>query len=172
MLSQTADHLFWMARYTERAENTARMLTLEAPARRRLPFAQRIMLKMKGVVASQARKQVAKRAKREHYPVPYAILEIWQKYGGNALAVPAQDPASIERLITHPTGKNLVRIFFLQERLKGLGKGEFKPRHVHVVGAGDDVVGASRLHGDDVRGLETEGQANDSAPHKAMPCIA
>lgn len=26
MLSRTADHLFWMARYTERAENTARML--------------------------------------------------------------------------------------------------------------------------------------------------
>ena len=26
MLSQTADHLFWMSRYTERAENTARML--------------------------------------------------------------------------------------------------------------------------------------------------
>jgi uncharacterized alpha-E superfamily protein len=26
MLSSTADHLFWMARYTERAENTARML--------------------------------------------------------------------------------------------------------------------------------------------------
>jgi len=28
MLSRTADHLFWMARYTERAENTARMLDL------------------------------------------------------------------------------------------------------------------------------------------------
>lgn len=26
MLSRTADHLYWMARYTERAENTARML--------------------------------------------------------------------------------------------------------------------------------------------------
>lgn len=26
MLSRTADHLFWLARYTERAENTARML--------------------------------------------------------------------------------------------------------------------------------------------------
>jgi uncharacterized alpha-E superfamily protein len=26
MLSRTADHLFWMARYMERAENTARML--------------------------------------------------------------------------------------------------------------------------------------------------
>lgn len=28
MLSSTADHLFWMARYTERAENTARMLDI------------------------------------------------------------------------------------------------------------------------------------------------
>jgi uncharacterized alpha-E superfamily protein len=30
MLSRTADHLFWMARYTERAENTARMLDVHA----------------------------------------------------------------------------------------------------------------------------------------------
>jgi uncharacterized alpha-E superfamily protein len=28
MLSSTADHLFWMSRYTERAENTARMLDI------------------------------------------------------------------------------------------------------------------------------------------------
>jgi uncharacterized alpha-E superfamily protein len=28
MLSRTADHLFWMSRYTERAENTARMLDI------------------------------------------------------------------------------------------------------------------------------------------------
>ena len=28
MLSRTADHLFWMSRYTERAENTARMLVV------------------------------------------------------------------------------------------------------------------------------------------------
>ena len=26
MLSRTADHLYWMSRYTERAENLARML--------------------------------------------------------------------------------------------------------------------------------------------------
>jgi len=29
MLSRTADHLFWMARYMERAENTARMLDID-----------------------------------------------------------------------------------------------------------------------------------------------
>jgi 3-hydroxyacyl-CoA dehydrogenase/enoyl-CoA hydratase/3-hydroxybutyryl-CoA epimerase len=148
-------------------ENAARMLTLEAPPRKPLPFIQRIMLKMKGVVVSQARKQVAKRAKREHYPVPYAILEIWQKYGGNALAVPPEDPASIQRLIAHPTGKNLVRIFFLQERLKGLGKGEFKARHVHVVGAG--VMGGDIAAICAMRGLTVTLQ--DTAPDRIAPAI-
>jgi 3-hydroxyacyl-CoA dehydrogenase/enoyl-CoA hydratase/3-hydroxybutyryl-CoA epimerase len=148
-------------------ENTARMLTLEAPRRRPLPFTQRIMLKMKGLVVSQARKQVAKRAKREHYPVPYSILEIWQKYGGNALAVPADDPASIQQLIAHPTGQNLVRIFFLQERLKGLGKGDFKPRHVHVVGAG--VMGGDIAAICAMRGLTVTLQ--DTAPERIAPAI-
>ena len=46
-------------------------------------------------IAAQARKQVAKRARREHYPAPYAILELWVKYDGNALLPPASDPASI-----------------------------------------------------------------------------
>lgn len=32
MLSRTADHLFWMSRYTERAENTARMLSVSYEA--------------------------------------------------------------------------------------------------------------------------------------------
>ena len=32
MLSRTADHLFWMARYMERAENTARMLDVNYEA--------------------------------------------------------------------------------------------------------------------------------------------
>src|SRR6218665_475761 len=32
MLSRTADHLYWMSRYTERAENTARMLNVNYDA--------------------------------------------------------------------------------------------------------------------------------------------
>ena len=32
MLSRTADHLYWMARYMERAENTARMLDVNYQA--------------------------------------------------------------------------------------------------------------------------------------------
>jgi 3-hydroxyacyl-CoA dehydrogenase/enoyl-CoA hydratase/3-hydroxybutyryl-CoA epimerase len=149
-------------------ENTARMLTLEAPKRRPLPLMQRALLKMKGVVASQARKQVARKAKREHYPVPYAILDIWQHHGGNALAVPADRPYSIQSLFAHPTGRNLVRIFFLQERLKSLGKGaDFKARHVHVVGAG--VMGGDIAAVCAMRGLTVTLQ--DTAPERIAPAI-
>jgi 3-hydroxyacyl-CoA dehydrogenase/enoyl-CoA hydratase/3-hydroxybutyryl-CoA epimerase len=150
-------------------ENTARMLTLEAPPRKKLSLMNRLMLgPLKGIVASQARKQVARKAKREHYPVPYAILDIWQNFGGNALAVPAGHPSSIHQLIEHPTGRNLVRIFFLQERMKGLGKGvDFKARHVHVVGAG--VMGGDIAAICAMRGLTVTLQ--DTAPERIAPAI-
>jgi len=64
-------------------ENTARMVTLEDRGRRKLPFAQRVLLHLKPLLASQARKQVAKKAKREHYPAPYAILDLWTKFDGD-----------------------------------------------------------------------------------------
>ena len=148
-------------------ENTARMVTLEAPKRKPLPLIQRILLKAKWIVASQARKQVARKAKRDQYPVPYAILDIWKNFGGNALAVPNEHPSSISRLIQHPTGRNLVRIFFLQERLKALGKGDFKARHVHVVGAG--VMGGDIAAVCAMRGITVTLQ--DTAPERIAPAI-
>ncbi|NMF91305.1 3-hydroxyacyl-CoA dehydrogenase NAD-binding domain-containing protein [Aromatoleum petrolei] len=119
-------------------ENAARMLVLSGQPPRALPFVQKLLNgPLKAVVANKARAQVATKARREHYPAPYAILDIWRKQGGNALAVPADAPASLEAIFRSPTAKNLVRVFFLQERLKGFGKdSDFAPRRVHVVGAG------------------------------------
>jgi 3-hydroxyacyl-CoA dehydrogenase/enoyl-CoA hydratase/3-hydroxybutyryl-CoA epimerase len=119
-------------------ENTARMVTLEAPPRRPLPLLQRLMLgPLRGLVVSQARKQVAKRARPQHYPAPYAILDLWQKYEGDPFVSPDDPACSIKMLFDHPTTKNLIRIFFLQEKLKSLGKGtDFEAKHVHVIGAG------------------------------------
>jgi len=121
--------------------NAARMIALNPPAPRaaRLPLLARIMNlpSIRPLIASQAEKQVAKRARREHYPAPYAILRAWSKYDGNPYAIPDNDPASIARLLQHPTAGNLIRVFFLQERMKALGKAsDFKAKHVHVIGAG------------------------------------
>jgi len=110
------------------------MLVLSGQSRRRQPFLQRLLNgPLKSVVASGARKQVARRARREHYPAPYAIIDIWARHQGNALAA----PEVIDSIVRSPTARNLVRVFFLQERLKSFGKASgFTARHVHVVGAG------------------------------------
>jgi 3-hydroxyacyl-CoA dehydrogenase / enoyl-CoA hydratase / 3-hydroxybutyryl-CoA epimerase len=145
-------------------ENTARMVTLEAKPRKPLALTKRIP---KFIFARLARKQVAKKAKREHYPAPYAILDLWRKYDGDPFAA-ADDPScSIKSLFAHPTAQNLIRIFFLQERLKSLGKGEFKARHVHVVGAG--VMGGDIAAICAMRGLTVTLQ--DTAPERIAPAI-
>jgi 3-hydroxyacyl-CoA dehydrogenase/enoyl-CoA hydratase/3-hydroxybutyryl-CoA epimerase len=149
-------------------ENTARMVTLEDRGRRQPPLLQRLMLLMRGFVVSQARRQVAKKARREHYPAPYAILELWQKYDGDPFAAAKDLSCSTESLIIHPTARNLIRIFFLQERLKGLGKStDFRPQHVHVVGAG--VMGGDIAAICAMRGLRVTLQ--DTAPERIAPAI-
>ena len=150
-------------------ENTARMVTLEALPPRRLRFAQRLLLgPLRGFVAAQARKQVARRARREHYPAPYAILDLWQNHDGDPFAVLASDPGSIQALFAHPTTRNLIRVFFLQERLKSLGKtADFEARHVHVVGAG--VMGGDIAAICALRGLRVTLQ--DTSPERLAPAL-
>ena len=150
-------------------ENAARMVTLEAPAPRPLPFMERMLLgPLRGLVVSQARKQVAKRARREHYPAPYAILDAWKKYDGDPYVNPSDPDCSIRALFEHPTTANLIRVFFLQERLKSLGKGsDFSPRHVHVVGAG--VMGGDIAALCAMRGMTVSLQ--DTAPERLAPAV-
>jgi len=133
--------------------NAARGVLVTAPPPRRLPLALALTQNplLRPIIAARARKQVAARARREHYPAPYAILDIWVKYDGDALAVPASDPASIARLLQTPTATNLIRVFKLQERLKSFGRdGEFTAGHLHVVGAGTmggDIAAWGALRG-------------------------
>ncbi|MET0681361.1 MAG: enoyl-CoA hydratase-related protein, partial [Burkholderiales bacterium] len=150
-------------------ENAGRLIALEAPKPRKLPFTQKLMNgPLKGVVAAMARVQLEKRAKREHYPAPYAILELWQKYGGDPFLPPPQDPASFVYLVEHPTTSNLIRIFGLQEWLKALGKdSDFEAKRVHVIGAGTmggDIAAVCAL-----RGLTVTLQ--DTAPERLAPAI-
>jgi len=88
---------------------------------------------MRLVVAHLARKSVAEKVRKDQYPAPYAIIDCWLKHQGDSL----RDLKALDDLVLSPTTANLVRVFFLQERLKGFGKGD-APRvgHVHVVGAG------------------------------------
>lgn len=120
-------------------DNTVRGVLLATPPPRALPFPLSLTQSSLGrrIVAANARKRVAKRARREHYPAPYVIIDLWERFDGDALAPAAGDAASIGALLATPTAANLIRVFHLQERLKTLGK---LPAHgasrVHVVGGG------------------------------------
>jgi 3-hydroxyacyl-CoA dehydrogenase/enoyl-CoA hydratase/3-hydroxybutyryl-CoA epimerase len=151
-------------------ENSARMMVLEAPRPRRLPLLQRFMSSapMRPIVAGMARKQVAARASPDHYPAPYAIIELWQKYDGDPFAPRPEDPASVIGLVEGDTARNLIRIFFLQERMKSLAKdSDFKAERVHVIGAG--VMGGDIAAWCAMRGLTVTLQ--DQSPERIAPAM-
>ncbi len=151
-------------------DNAARMMVLEAPRPRRLPLVQRLMNSalMRPLVVHLARKQLASRASPDHYPAPYAILELWRKYDGDPFAPRPEDPASVIGLLEGDTARNLIRIFFLQERLKSLGKDSaFEAKHVHVVGAG--VMGGDIAAWCAMRGLTVTLQ--DQSPERIAPAM-
>ncbi len=89
------------------------------------------------LVAWELRRQVAKRAPEQHYPAPYGLIKLWTEHGGDRNTMFRAEAESISQLFVSPTSRNLQRMFFLQERLKSMGRVAGAPvRHVHVVGAG------------------------------------
>jgi len=120
-------------------KRAAKMLILRRPKKSQpgklVSFANSAVVRP--LLAKYLRKQVAKRAPQAHYPAPYALIGLWEKYGGDERSMLLEEAVSVAWLMTEGTAQNLVRVFLLQERLKSLGKGiDFQPQHVHVIGAG------------------------------------
>ncbi|CAM0998577.1 3-hydroxyacyl-CoA dehydrogenase [Rhodanobacter sp. Root179] len=116
-------------------------LLLRRPATR--PFARRARAwatntwLARQILAPIVLKQTAAKVRKEHYPAPFAMIEVWKRGGSGISQRLKLEARSVAKLATTPTAQNLIRIFFLQERLKGQGAGaDAQIRHVHVVGAG------------------------------------
>jgi 3-hydroxyacyl-CoA dehydrogenase/enoyl-CoA hydratase/3-hydroxybutyryl-CoA epimerase len=120
-------------------ERAVRQFALTQPRRQRMPLLGKL-LSLPGIrhaLAEYLKKQVARKAPRQHYPAPYAILDVWATHYGDQKRMMEEEANSVARLIQGDKVRNLIRVFFLQTRLKGLGnKQSFVPLHVHVIGAG------------------------------------
>jgi 3-hydroxyacyl-CoA dehydrogenase / enoyl-CoA hydratase / 3-hydroxybutyryl-CoA epimerase len=104
----------------------------------------------RALAAKRMRTETAKKAPIAHYPAPHALIDLWEKYGGNAPEMQRAEIASFARLIVTDTSRNLVRVFFLRENLKRLADGDWSPRRVHVIGAGamgGDIAAWCAWHG-------------------------
>src|SRR4051812_31117446 len=91
---------------------------------------------VRGFLASRMRREAGKAASPEHYPAPYALIDLWERHGGDKAAMLAAEKTSFARLMVTPTAQNLIRVFFLREQMKKLAGSGNKVEHVHVIGAG------------------------------------
>ncbi len=105
------------------------------------------------LLAGQMRKQVARKARKEHYPAPYELIDAFEAGGNSQKAMIKTEGDKIPRLLAGDTSRNLRRVFRLMEELKAQGKrSDFKARRVHVIGAG--VMGGDIAAWCALRGLE------------------
>jgi len=135
----------------------ARLLLRHAAPR---PFARRAkawasnIWPARQILAPMMFKQTAAKVRKEHYPAPFAMIDVWKRGGSSIQQRLKIEARSVAKLAKTPTAQNLIRIFFLQERLKGQGGGTDPAiKHVHVVGAGvmgGDIAAWAALKGFDV----------------------
>jgi 3-hydroxyacyl-CoA dehydrogenase/enoyl-CoA hydratase/3-hydroxybutyryl-CoA epimerase len=131
----------------------AKSLLAKPPPRRTAPLVDRSLnvRPLRPFVARQAVAALKLKAPKEHYPAPYAIVELWSRYGGSGARAYEAESRSIGELMCSPISRNLVRVFLLQDRLKALGgKSQAVFKHVHVIGAGvmgGDIAAWSALRG-------------------------
>jgi 3-hydroxyacyl-CoA dehydrogenase/enoyl-CoA hydratase/3-hydroxybutyryl-CoA epimerase len=113
-------------------------LIARRPPPRRAPVHLRLLsaAPLRRILARSVSKRLRKRAAREHYPAPYAIVALWVRYGGRGAAAFRAEAESIGALLVTSTCRNLVRVFELRERLRNLAPKQAGFRRVHVVGAG------------------------------------
>jgi 3-hydroxyacyl-CoA dehydrogenase/enoyl-CoA hydratase/3-hydroxybutyryl-CoA epimerase len=117
----------------------AKQMILEKPPKRKpkgwLAYSNNKLLRP--LLAKMMRKKVAKRAPQDHYPAPYALIDLWQKHADDPRRMMEAEAESVASLVMGKTAQNLIRVFFLQEGLKSVGRQtDFKVNHIHVVGGG------------------------------------
>lgn len=124
------------------------------------------------LLAPQMAKQVARKAKKAFYPAPYALISTWERSGGKPIrARLAAERKAVVKLAGSSTARNLIRIFFLTERMKALGKGDSGIRRVHVVGAGvmgGDIAAYAAYKGFEVTLQDREQRFIDPALARAQ----
>ena len=127
-------------RVVQRADLSAAAaaLIVDRPRSRRAAWHLRVLSStpVRPVLARFIRTRLRQRARRQHYPAPYAIVDLWVRHGGRGEAAFRAEALSIGELLVTRTCRNLVRVFELRERLRGLAPKESRVKRVHVVGAG------------------------------------
>lgn len=119
--------------------HAAKYYILNKPPVHRLSYLQSLMnYKLsRQVIGHFLRKKLSQKVNPLHYPAPFHALDNWELVGVEGQAAFDREAKSGGKLFFSDTCHNLVRVFHLQETMKGLAKdSNYSPKHIHVVGAG------------------------------------
>jgi len=134
-------------------QERAKSRLLISPPKASPPFVDKLLNwgPVRPFIARQTAATLKHSVRRDQYPAPYAIVDLWQRHGATGAESYEAEARSISDLMCTPTSRNLVRVFLLQDRLKSLGgKATVEFRHVHVIGAGvmgGDIAAWSAFRG-------------------------
>ncbi|GMR21259.1 MAG: 3-hydroxyacyl-CoA dehydrogenase NAD-binding domain-containing protein [Gammaproteobacteria bacterium] len=126
----------------------AALALIAKPINRKLAWRKRILNQapLRPLVANLVRRQLQGKARKEHYPAPYRILDLWRRGASQE-----EEARSLGEMLTSDTSRNLVRVFLLGEGLKKHGRGvAHNIKRVHIVGAGvmgGDIAAWAALKG-------------------------
>lgn len=159
------------------AEAAALELMRRAPPPRRAPWYLGLLNlgPVRPFVARRLRRQTSRKARREHYPAPHALIDLWEQHGAAGSDAYRAEAESIGRLLVSPTAKNLVRLFLLRERLRNLVPKSDAVRRVHVVGSGvmgGDIAAWCALRGISVTMQDREEKYLEPAFERARKLFA
>ncbi len=128
----------------ERLRWAARKAVVQKRRSKPEPMTKRVMRQWpaRGVIAKKMRTETAKKAREDHYPAPFRLIDLFETHGGDLNAMKRAETDAFAPLMVSDTARNLRRVFALSEEMKALApKGlDWKPLRVHVIGAG--VMGA------------------------------
>ena len=117
----------------------ARKAVLQKRRSKGAPWWKRLMLKqpVRALLAKQMRAKTAEKVREEHYPAPFRLIELFEQFGDDPVSMRIAETEMFAPLFVSETSRNLRRVFKLSEMLKDEApKDGFKPRKVHVIGAG------------------------------------
>ena len=158
--------------------SAAASLISSKPPQAQAPFVDRLLGLpfVRPFIAKTLVKQVAGKARRDHYPAPYAMIELWQQHGASTSSGYEAEARSMAKLMCSDTARNLIRVFFLQNQLKSQGgKAKSSIKHVHVIGAGvmgGDIAAWCALRGFEVTLQDREMQYIEPALERAGKLFA
>jgi 3-hydroxyacyl-CoA dehydrogenase/enoyl-CoA hydratase/3-hydroxybutyryl-CoA epimerase len=117
----------------------ARKAVLQKRRSKGAPWWKQMMLKqpVRSYLAKQMRAKTAAKVREDHYPAPYRLIDLFEQYGDDPARMKAAETEMFAPLMASEASRNLRRVFVLSEMLKDEApKDGFKPKRVHVVGAG------------------------------------